>query len=613
MDEERYEINSLMGKGRTGGVYAAEDTQLKRTVAVRRFYSAGGDTSSAGWEKEFVAIAQNLGNLQNPNLLTVLDAGVDEDGAFLVARLLEGKRLSEFITKTHLDQYEAHEMASQLLDALALSHEAGFIHGALTAGSIMLVERARGGHRYIIMDMGLSRLAPLIQGADSSYAMMADPALLAPELFEGEPATEVSDCYMLGHLIYLSLIGGHPFAHKPIDEVKVLHQSGALPPLATYLKDISPAFVNWISTLTNPDIAKRPQSAAAALKTLPKLSPKKPAAPAGAITKKPPTAAPILLKRTAQPARQAQPVKAQAKAPVAVTKSSIASPPVAASPVRKPSTSPPPAAQSPAPNVATTNVGKIPAIDEAPKTKNKKKLILAVTLPLLIITGVILAAILPKDDSDSLYEEIPDGKPLNAALESSNERANIPTFYSNDVADGHSRDGCDLPNKEKNDWWVFRSPLDDSHEKSNGRIIIKKRIFPIGTSSFEPKNVSNLIFTKPNKKKLSPNFFVKTPTNGDGCKIRLKTKFCPPSITLKFHFTTWGCDAKIRITSEDGKTDLAKEYVYRDDKKNVSFATSYKLTEEQLKDHEIFLIELTALNVETKDSSGLSLNALIVE
>ena len=279
MDAERYEINSLIGKGRTGGVYAAKDNELGKTVAVRRFYSTEGDTSSADWKEEFMAISQSLGNLQDPNILSVLDAGIDEDGAFLVAQLIEGERLSDFVVKTPLDEHQAHEMASQLLDALALSHEAGFIHGAITAGSITLTHRPRGGFRYIIMDMGLSRLAPLIQGADSSYAMMADPALLAPELFDDEPATAASDCYMLGQLIYLSLIGGPPFALKPIETAKELHLSGALPPLSQYQAAISPAFIDWISTLTNPDVAMRPQSAAAALQTLPHLPLAKPPAP----------------------------------------------------------------------------------------------------------------------------------------------------------------------------------------------------------------------------------------------------------------------------------------------------------------------------------------------
>jgi len=275
-EQERYEIIKLLGKGRTGGVYEADDTMLKRKVALRRFFSDQRENDVSEWEDDFNNISQNLCNLQNPGLITVFDAGIDEDGAFMITQLIEGTNLSDRISESHLEEWEAHDLASQLLDTLSSCHEAGFIHGALTPGSIMMVERARGGHRYIILDLGLCRLAPLIQGADSFLAMMADPALMAPELFQGSPATEKSDIYMLGQLIYTTLAGGHPFAGISLQEVGEKHANNELPPITEYRPDLSPAFVSWLDTLIKPNPEERPESILDAAKNLPKVDRPKP-------------------------------------------------------------------------------------------------------------------------------------------------------------------------------------------------------------------------------------------------------------------------------------------------------------------------------------------------
>jgi len=614
MDEERYEINSLLGKGRTGGVYAAEDTQMRRTVAVRRFYSAGGDTSSADWEVEFLTIAQNLGNLQGSNLLTVLDAGVDEDGAFLVSQLLEGQRLSEFVTKNPLDEHEAYEMASQLLDALALSHEAGFIHGALTAGSIMLTVRARGGYRYTIMDMGLSRLAPLIQGADSSYAMMADPALLAPELFDGEPATEVSDCYMLGHLVYLSLLGGHPFAFKSIEEVKDLHKSGALPAISDYREDITPAFVDWIKILTHCDISKRPQSAAEALKKLPKLPSKKSTTVVSPIAENRPTIAAPLLKKTAQPAKlQIKVPAASTNKPAAVLVTPSTPQPSARAPLS-------PAANRSVPAVATSSSNVL----SAPQAKGKKKLILAITLPLLLIAGVSIAFMQPEgNETESFYQENSETKPINAkpepTIERANERVSVPTpkpptpKSTGSLSNGHSSKKRIVLGAEKIDWVVFNGPLRawDKYRLPNSNFIQKPSL--IGKAKASKKMVGNLFFLDSSEKQMRPSLYAESPDMGDGWKIKILNKRAGEPLILKLHFTSWNCNVKLRLLSADGKTKQSTARVF----KNASKPPHYSSTQGvslSLKDPPgSFFLELTTVEAKSENPSGLSLNFLMIE
>jgi serine/threonine protein kinase len=270
MLEERYEIIKLLGKGRTGGVYEAEDTTLGRKVALRRFFAQAKKVDLAQYKADFENVAHSLSALQHPNLLRVYDAGVDHDGPYIISQLLTGETVHETIKNGPLPVVEAQDLAQQMLDALSTAHNEGFIHGAITPGSILMSPRARGGYLYVILDMGLSRLAPLIQGKDSILSIMADPAILAPELFGGGIADERADLYMLGHIVYMCIAGGHPFGGVDIAQAEILHKQG-LPPLSNYNTEVPEDFRLWIEHLTQIDPANRPVSAVEALNSLPVL------------------------------------------------------------------------------------------------------------------------------------------------------------------------------------------------------------------------------------------------------------------------------------------------------------------------------------------------------
>lgn len=252
-------------------MYEAEDTNLGRKVAMRRFFAQSKQSDFSEYQEDFENVARSLSALQHPNLLRVYDAGVDNDGAYIISQLLQGETLHNKIKEGVIPAWEVNDLAQQMLDALSTAHKEGFVHGAITPGSILMSPRARGGYLYVILDMGLSRLAPLIQGKDSVLSIMADPAILAPELFDGGDATEKADLYMLGHILYMCIAGGHPFGGVPTLEAKQMHQDG-LPPIQDYNQDVPDDFRLWIEKLVelNPD--DRPASAVEALNLLPTVN-----------------------------------------------------------------------------------------------------------------------------------------------------------------------------------------------------------------------------------------------------------------------------------------------------------------------------------------------------
>ena len=207
--EERFNIIKTLGKGRTGGVYEAIDVLTNQRIALRRFFSVTGDTDASSWQEPFIALAQNLATVQHPALMVIYASGVDEDGAFMAMELLEGGRsIEEIIEKDgHLSDEDFYVMANNLLDAFSVLHYQGFCHGSVSGRSVMEVPIPAGGHVYKCVDLGMSSMIPMINPS-MPFLACGDPALTAPELFEGKQPGARSDVYMLGHLFYPSLWEG---------------------------------------------------------------------------------------------------------------------------------------------------------------------------------------------------------------------------------------------------------------------------------------------------------------------------------------------------------------------------------------------------------------------
>ncbi len=272
MSKNRYQNKVFIGAGETGGVYEVLDSKLQRQVAMRRFFDKSNIGEVTENREEFSIAAQPLTELQHTNLLNVFDVGVDDEGAYVVSQHLAGRPLHEEVRKGAMAPYDVSEFAKQMLDVFSFLHDKGYCHGALNAGSIMMTPRARGGHRAILIDMGLARIAKLIKGGDGPLSVMADHVILAPELFDGAVPDERSDLYMLGQLFYMCLAGGHPYGGLEVDEVKKLQKEGLLS-IRQYNSAVSEEFDDWLTTLTQADPAERPESAVDALNALPDIQP----------------------------------------------------------------------------------------------------------------------------------------------------------------------------------------------------------------------------------------------------------------------------------------------------------------------------------------------------
>jgi len=210
-----YRIVDNLGKGGMGEVYLAEDTTLKRKVALKVLPPELA-TSQERLER-FQREAESLASLNHPNIVTIHT--VEEDGGvrFLTMEWVKGQTLAELVEKGGLPLERIFEIATPLADALAVAHSKGVVHRDLKPGNVMVTEDGR----VKVLDFGLAKL--LEEEPDLQATEMATEALtrdgiamgtipyMSPEQVQGKPVDHRSDIFSLGIVLYEMSTGQLPF------------------------------------------------------------------------------------------------------------------------------------------------------------------------------------------------------------------------------------------------------------------------------------------------------------------------------------------------------------------------------------------------------------------
>ncbi|MBI1258138.1 MAG: tetratricopeptide repeat protein [Chloroflexi bacterium] len=219
----RYQLEEQLGRGGMGAVYRAYDRLSGESVALKRvmtsttnlqFASRQSNDSAASTSGVLrIALAQEfhtLASLHHPNIIRVLDYGFDDERLpYLTMDLLRAPRTllqagenAPLETKINL--------LVQMLQALAYLHRRSVIHRDLKPDNVAVV-RENGANRVRVLDFGLA-LTPEYLNAGGGSDAAGTLAYMAPEVLQGDYATEASDLYAVGVIAYEMLVGVHPFA-----------------------------------------------------------------------------------------------------------------------------------------------------------------------------------------------------------------------------------------------------------------------------------------------------------------------------------------------------------------------------------------------------------------
>jgi serine/threonine-protein kinase len=248
----RFAISRRLGAGGMGQVYCAEDTTLKRTVAIKRM--APQTNSSAADHKRLMKEAQRASALNNPNLGAIYDVVEHDSELWLVMEYVEGETLRRRL-KQPISLEEFFVIAAQCCEGLQAAHEKGIIHGDIKPENIMLTP----GNRVKILDFGVARRVWKSAGPDDATKSMqtmtasgGTPAYMAPEVLLQQPDDGRSDIFSIGLVFYEMLGGDQPFQSDSLATTvaKIVHIEP--PPL----KDVSPQ----LATVITRAIAKNPEA-----------------------------------------------------------------------------------------------------------------------------------------------------------------------------------------------------------------------------------------------------------------------------------------------------------------------------------------------------------------
>ncbi|NOQ50219.1 MAG: protein kinase [Mycoplasmataceae bacterium] len=201
---EQYEVIKKIGEGASAKVYEAIDLKTNHHVALK---VEKIDTEFSNAQKRFEMEAKLLKNIHNPNIINVFDYFVWKKQMIIVMEILEGKTLDELIQEQgSIDSKQLVQYAIDILKALVELHRMNIMHRDLKPQNVMIGV----DNNVKLMDFGIIQTS-IEQDLTREGAIIGTIEYLAPEILRGEKATEQTDIYSVGIILYKMATGIVPF------------------------------------------------------------------------------------------------------------------------------------------------------------------------------------------------------------------------------------------------------------------------------------------------------------------------------------------------------------------------------------------------------------------
>jgi serine/threonine-protein kinase len=199
-----YRIVEKIGQGGMGVVYKAEDTSLRRVVALK-FLPPDliGATPEMG---RFIHEARAAAALNHPNICTVFEIDENPKQPFIAMAYVAGRNLQDIVEGGPLPLDDALRYASQVARGLEEAHAKGVIHRDIKSANIVVSEK---GHA-IIMDFGLAKLLGQTRLTQAGTTI-GTVSYMSPEQARGEDVDQRADIWSLGVVLYRMVAGRYPF------------------------------------------------------------------------------------------------------------------------------------------------------------------------------------------------------------------------------------------------------------------------------------------------------------------------------------------------------------------------------------------------------------------
>ncbi|MCD2184693.1 serine/threonine-protein kinase [Rhizobium sp. GN54] len=265
----KYRIDGTLGKGAMGVVYAGQDPDIDRPVAIKTIHqhlikAAGSDE----WLTRFAREARAAGRVLHPNLVTIFEYLQLDGVPYLVMERIRSITLEDRRNGAqHLPLEEVHAIMAQILAGLACIHAAGIVHRDLKPANVMLTDDGT----VKLTDFGIARLTAM----DATGAgMVGTPSYMAPEQLMGSEVDARADIYAGGVVLYELLTGRKPYKGGGIEALFEAVRNGRFTPPSEIVPSVPAALDEIVFKAMSVEPDKRFAHAAEMREALEKALPK---------------------------------------------------------------------------------------------------------------------------------------------------------------------------------------------------------------------------------------------------------------------------------------------------------------------------------------------------
>ncbi len=210
----RYALKYKIGAGGLGTVYAAHDPLLSRLIAIKTLNLEIAPEEREAFNALFLNEARAAGGLSHPHIVTVFDAGVSDQSAYIAMELLKGRDLRQLRQEGwRPTPAQAATIVRRVADALAYAHSKGVVHRDIKPANIFMVGRTQPR----VLDFGIARIAHQHDGAGDVAA--GSPYYMAPEQARQQTVDRRADVFSLGVVLYELLTDQKPFRGSTLSEI----------------------------------------------------------------------------------------------------------------------------------------------------------------------------------------------------------------------------------------------------------------------------------------------------------------------------------------------------------------------------------------------------------
>jgi tetratricopeptide (TPR) repeat protein len=261
----RFRLQEKIGSGGMAHVYKAVQLSTGREVAIK-FISEIGDVSGVSKIQvdRFKSECSSIAKMSHPNIVSVLDFGVDEGQPYIVMDYVDGSNLAGLIERSPLQFEYLLRIMKAVCDGLSHAHSKGIIHRDLKPSNIMIAKESSGQTIVKIVDFGIAKQSAPPEASQQgrpaltrSGELLGSPVYMSPEQCMGHSLDQRSDIYSLGCSMFEALTGKLPFSGTT--NMEIIVQRMTVPPLTLTEAQPNVEFPDSVERIIKKTLEREPE------------------------------------------------------------------------------------------------------------------------------------------------------------------------------------------------------------------------------------------------------------------------------------------------------------------------------------------------------------------